>query len=1620
MKTKKIVKPVFVGMVAVFLFVSAVASQNAAGTTKTLRFVEGQIKTSNGTNHSHVTTDLVGGIITGISTQLLNQLMDSLSSAPSAPSTGTTTGVTVNQPPSASNILITTDPNTGVITMTPVETQQNSVVLNVSPGQVYSTGSSSQQSVSSAVIQSERDKIKNQYAVPYAGTEAPIGIGIGLDTFFVPPGKENSRFESNLEMTWSFTKEELDHYNSLLQLKQLLPGLVPIGAMKLKTAKSRYVREVGARADLGVDLKWKSTWHNNITSINITDLGMEINEEDRDKLGSSRVDHSDTMNVSDIPGLVIELAAKMSSTLGSKAGSAAAKGAGDSLAEKIFDKMKIGVLVTQTTRDRYVTVKLEMEAKDMTGQVMNNVSLDKDILTFNDEGVDHILHIRIPENCPPIKSIALRVKDAAYHYTESGTVELGVSASYIPIEVRTIKLTEGIGLYFPNEHNVKVRDEDRPSFTVTGGVLAYVPFHGIVVSNTDPASGIEGVKLDLIAKDRSFQKTEYTHPDGKFYGDFYVGNDTGIAPEAVITASKEGYPAGRYTTQFINNAEGYKISMHLSPDQLIVVTGRVLDTQGNPIAGAEVHATKGTNDVWVATASDGRFYFKLLKEGATTFSAFKGGYNIPVVTKTFAERETAASVDLQATSQMSPGAIKLVFQGPGKTSLSGLHIKRASGEEFNVGVGQDGMVKIPCQASETLTLSAQGLIFNPDRVIAQFAGSQPGQEKQFDITVSSSWANSVSIAPAQATIETGGVSYNDGRQQERTQFTAIVKDMSGNPMNGIPVRFEVVSKTQTAAIKFSREGGKPGCGYGTTDSQGRATVDAVAYNTLGTLTIKAVALDKYLVTGNTGDELSSPNTVQITIVPTTRVSQPAKPTATVQVYTNSKAVLGVATPTVEKGGEFVFHLAQSLGNAAVSPLNPSGQITAYTIGFSKDNGSWQEETHETAPPLSIPKTFNEKGNYKVGYKVRETYAGQQIWSDRVEAPFNVVEFTPPQVSLTVPNTTGTVNLPLSYSFSVTASAPLQGITLTFGDNDMDIVLDPGLLSGRTSWSGSFHHVYKNTGSYTMHLTAVDQNSRSAETTKNITVQSVAALNDTVAPTGSVSINNGAAATNVRGVMLRITGQDNSGGSGIYRFRVSNDGTNWSIWNSINFADDVPQPGISKDYTWQLSEGAGTKTVYVQLKDASENVSNVLTATIQLQAAGLQVTGSLPPPTVTDTFYNNAPAPHGSISITGRQGNNISATFSATNDWAIGINQMALSFDNTNWTGWMQFETNKQIDLAGHLDATKLYVTYGDRAGGKSPVYSADIPAASQVQTAQTQTSQVQTSQPAGQQGAQQGQAQTGAPSGSSSGAQTQAASSSGGQAQAPGSIAGTSQKPAQDKERLSVAISKAEVKQEQVDLSIDDIRVAQNISLGQSTEIEVSIRNNSNVEIKDCRITFSGEDGTTKNEKVSLGPRARERMKFEWTPRKEGRQKISVALDYKEDTNRINNKADETVDVKGKETANITLVDVKLPQTFVMGQKYSIEAVVKNDSTTEARGCSANFEAEDGSIDRQRVDLRSRASENVRFTWAPRREGRYRINVTIECKADENAKDNTLSRNVEVKPAEDKKMMKKSKMPGER
>ncbi|MFA6379221.1 MAG: CARDB domain-containing protein, partial [Candidatus Omnitrophota bacterium] len=572
----------------------------------------------------------------------------------------------------------------------------------------------------------------------------------------------------------------------------------------------------------------------------------------------------------------------------------------------------------------------------------------------------------------------------------------------------------------------------------------------------------------------------------------------------------------------------------------------------------------------------------------------------------------------------------------------------------------------------------------------------------------------------------------------------------------------------------------------------------------------------------------------------------------------------------------------------------------------------------------------------------------------------------------------------------------QSIALMFGDNDLDIALDPNLLAGRTSWSGSYHHIYRNPGTYTMRLVAFDQNLKTAETTKTITVQPLSALNDTTPPTGSVVISNGAATTGEKGVMLRITGQDNAGGAGIYRLRVSNDGTNWGAWNSINFADDIPQINVTKDYAWQLSDGSGNKTVYVQLKDASENISAALTDSIELVAQSLQVAGNLSAPVVIDTFYTNPPMPRGSIAISGRTGNTVSANFTATNDWAIGINQMAISFNGQQWTPWMQYETNKQISLEGNLSATKLYVVFADRAGGQSPVYSADIPAASPAQVVAVET-----------------QDQAPAASQASTQAVTQAATDQQGQVRE--GRAGQNSREEKERDLLPrqgdgrAILAQAQPREERVneekvfpDIEIENIKVAQELSLGARAEITVSVKNNTKIETPLFEVRFETEDGFKASQKISLAPGRKERVVFEWEPKQEGQPNITVTAEYREDPNPANNSLSQRVKVLGAAKPDVAVNSIRLPREISLEKMIDIEVVLKNESQADVRECLVMMESEDGFQDKTNVSLGPRAQEKILFSWTPRREGRQRLTITAEVEGDVNSSNNKLTESVEV------------------
>lgn len=98
--------------------------------------------------------------------------------------------------------------------------------------------------------------------------------------------------------------------------------------------------------------------------------------------------------------------------------------------------------------------------------------------------------------------------------------------------------------------------------------------------------------------------------------------------------------------------------------------------------------------------------------------------------------------------------------------------------------------------------------------------------------------------------------------------------------------------------------------------------------------------------------------------------------------------------------------------------------------------------------------------------------------------------------------------------------------------------------------------------------------------------------DKTPPTGSLTINDGAATTLSTTVTLRLTAADIL--SGLAEMRFSNDGQTWSEWESFS----------SMRSNWDLSQfgglvrQGGPKTVYTQLRDRAGNVSQIFSTSIR--------------------------------------------------------------------------------------------------------------------------------------------------------------------------------------------------------------------------------------------------------------------------------------------------------------------------------------------------------------------------------------------------------------------------------------
>ena len=104
---------------------------------------------------------------------------------------------------------------------------------------------------------------------------------------------------------------------------------------------------------------------------------------------------------------------------------------------------------------------------------------------------------------------------------------------------------------------------------------------------------------------------------------------------------------------------------------------------------------------------------------------------------------------------------------------------------------------------------------------------------------------------------------------------------------------------------------------------------------------------------------------------------------------------------------------------------------------------------------------------------------------------------------------------------------------------------------------------------------------------------VSIQSDSTPPVATIQLNGGAVATNVETVTVVVVGSDNL--SGVSRMSLSTDGRTWGPWAPY-----------SPTFLWEFPTGDGAKQLWARVEDRAGNVSNVATATIQLDTTAPQV------------------------------------------------------------------------------------------------------------------------------------------------------------------------------------------------------------------------------------------------------------------------------------------------------------------------------------------------------------------------------------------------------------------------------
>ena len=214
--------------------------------------------------------------------------------------------------------------------------------------------------------------------------------------------------------------------------------------------------------------------------------------------------------------------------------------------------------------------------------------------------------------------------------------------------------------------------------------------------------------------------------------------------------------------------------------------------------------------------------------------------------------------------------------------------------------------------------------------------------------------------------------------------------------------------------------------------------------------------------------------------------------------------------------------------------------------------------------------------------------------------------TAPSVQITAPSAGATVSGTVTLTANASDNVAVAGVQFLV-DN-----VAIGAEDTTAPYSVSWNTTTASTGVHAIVARARDAAGNTATAPVTVTV-------DNQGPSGTVVINNGAAATNGRNVTLTLSASDSSsGGSAVTQMRFSNNGTSYSAAETY-----------APTKAWTLTSGAGTKTVYVQFMDAMGNWSAAATDTIVLDTTAPTISArtatNITGTSATITWTTNEPA-----------------------------------------------------------------------------------------------------------------------------------------------------------------------------------------------------------------------------------------------------------------------------------------------------------------------------------------------------------------------------------------------------------